>query len=117
MMGSPEIRFRDFHPSDDLAASVHEDADKLTKFFDRIQSCRVTVEAPHRHQHKGKHYRVHIHITVPDETIDVDRDADEDPGHQDVRAALRDAFDAARRQLQDYATRRRGDGKGRDASG
>ena len=117
MMGSPEIRFRDFQPGDDLVASVKDDAEKLAKFFDRIQSCRVTVDAPHRHQHKGKRYHVHIHIAVPDETIDVDREAEEDATHSHVHAALRDAFDAARRQLQDYAARRRGDGKGREAIG
>jgi ribosome-associated translation inhibitor RaiA len=115
MMGSPEIRFRDFHPSAQLAADVREDAEKLSQFYDRIQSCRVTVEAPHRHQTKGKRFHVRIHIAVPDETIDVARDADEDPGHQDIRAALRDAFDAARKQLQEYAAQRRGDGKGREA--
>ena len=117
MMGSPEIRFRDFQPSDDLVASVNEDAEKLSRFFDRIQSCRVTVDAPHRHQHKGKRFHVLIHLAVPEATIDVDREADDDAGDQSIRAALRDAFDAAGRQLKEYAARRRGDGKGRDAIG
>ncbi len=77
-------------------------AEKLDSFYDRIISCRVAVEAPHRHKQKGLLYNVRIDITVPGGELVVKREPNED-----VYVAIRDAFDAARRQLQAYARRQR----------
>ena len=65
-MGMPlEIRFRNMDPSPAVEARIREKAAKLERFHDRIISCTVVVEAPHRHQNKGKLYSVHIDISVP----------------------------------------------------
>src|SRR3970282_2111354 len=60
-----KITFRDIPPSIAVEANIREKAAKLESFYDRIMSCRVIVEAPHRHHHKGKAYQVRIDITVP----------------------------------------------------
>ena len=78
-------------------------------------SCRVAVEAPHKHHHKGKLYHVRINITVPDKELVVSREPDQHHAHEDVYVAIRDAFDAMRRQLEDYARRRRGKVKRHEA--
>ncbi len=74
-------------------------------------ACRVVVEAPHKHHHRGNIYHVRIDITVPDEELVVSRDPGQQQTHDDVYVAIRDAFKAARRQLEDYARKRRGDVK------
>ena len=60
-----KITFRNMPSSVALENTIREKAVKLDSFYDRIMSCRVTVEAPHRHHHKGKAYQVRIDITVP----------------------------------------------------
>lgn len=103
-----EITFRNMAASEALDADIRAKAEKLDNFYDRVMSCRVIVEAPHRHHHKGNIYHVRIDLTVPDEELVVSRDRGQNHAHEDPYVAVRDAFDAARRQLQDYIDRRRG---------
>lgn len=78
----------------------------LDVYYDRITACRVVVEAPHQHQLKGIQYVVRIEIEVPGKVLVVRRKPD-----PDIDIAIRDAFDAARRQLEDHAREMRGDVK------
>lgn len=93
-----QITFRDLPHSDALETHIRDKAQKLEQLFAEIISCRVVVEQPARHQQQGKLFNIHIDLGVPGSEILVDRQANED-----VYVALRDAFDAARRQLEDYA--------------
>jgi cold shock CspA family protein/ribosome-associated translation inhibitor RaiA len=95
-------------PSDAVEAKVRERVDRLETFFGRINACRVVVEAPHRHHRKGKIYHVRIEIGVPGRTLIVDRDPGQHHAHEDVYVAIRDAFDAARRQLEDHSRKAAG---------
>jgi ribosomal subunit interface protein len=106
-----EISFRNMDPSPAVEARIREKAAKLERFHDRIIGCTVVVEAPHRHHHKGKLYSVHIDISVPGADLVVDRAKPLDPSHEDVYVAVRDAFNAAARQLEDHTRRMRGDVK------
>ena len=72
----------------------------LEGIFANIVSCHVVVTVPHKHQHQGKQFNVRIDLNVPRNKIVVNRDH-----HEDVYIALRDAFDAAKRQLGDYLHR------------
>lgn len=101
-----QITIRDIEHSDALETHIRDKVNKLEEFFDRIVSCRVVVEMPHKHRHQGRHFRVRIDIGAPGSEIIVNRDHDED-----VYVALRDGFDSAKRQLEDYARKMRGDVK------
>jgi ribosome-associated translation inhibitor RaiA len=81
---------------------IRERAQKLARFHDRIGACRVVVEAHHRHQRKGRIYHVRIDLTVPGHEIVVGRERDQDHSHEDIKVAVGDAFDAARRRLEDH---------------
>jgi ribosomal subunit interface protein len=112
-----DISFRNMDPSPAVEARIREKAAKLERFHERIISCTVVVEAPHRHHHKGKIYSVHIDISVPGKDhLIVDRAKPADHAHEDVYVAVRDAFNAAVRQLEDYTRRMRGDVKAHTAS-
>jgi ribosomal subunit interface protein len=102
-----EIVFKNLDPSVAIEAKIRERVEKLDVFYDQIMSCRVVVEAPHKHHHTGKLYRVLIDVTVPDDELIVSRTPDQHHAHEDVYVAIRDAFDAMRRQLEDYSRRRR----------
>ncbi len=106
-----QITWRDLPVSAAVEAAIREKAAKLDEFCDDIMSCHVLIESPHRHRHKGRLYHLRIDLTVPGDEIVIRRDPREDATHEDVYVVIRDAFDAARRQLEDYVRRRRGDVK------
>ena len=104
-----QISFRGVAHSDAVEESIRERAGRLEQFYGRITSCRVIVETPHAHHHKGKLYHVRIDLTVPGAEMVVGRDPAAHHAHEDIYVAIRDAFDAARRQLEDHVRRARGD--------
>ena len=106
-----QIAFHNMPHDAEIESAIWANAEWLETYDDRIMSCRVVVEAPHAHHHKGKLYRLHIDIKVPGRDISVTRDPAEHHSHEDIYVALRDAFDAAKRQLQDHARIERGDVK------
>ena len=110
-----QVTFRNMDASPAVEAAVREKAAKLERFIDQIMSCRVVIEAPHRRHHKGKLYEVHIDMTVPGGEIVVNKEKRKNHAHEDVYVAVRDAFDAAARRLEDYARKRRGDVKVHEA--
>ena len=111
-----QITFRYMEPSAAIEARIRERVAKLDRFYDRIMSCRVIVEAPHRHHHQGKLYHVRVDLTVPGGELVVSREPAEHHAHEDVYVAIRDAFDAAQRRLADYARRQRQDVKAHEES-
>ena len=102
-----QIDFQNMDRSDAVEARVRERAEKLEQFFPRITGCRVTVVAPHRHQRHGKLYEVHVDIDIPGKHILVNHAGPRNQAHEDVYVAVRDAFDAARRRLEDHARKNR----------
>jgi ribosomal subunit interface protein len=97
-----EVAFKNMEKSDAVEARIREKAQKLERFAERITSCRVVVEAPHQHQHHGHAYEVRIDIHVPGNELVVNGGGAKNPAHSDVYVAIRDAFDAAVRQLEDH---------------
>jgi ribosomal subunit interface protein len=99
-----QITFRDMLPLPSVEPEIRRRADKLEQWTPDVMSCRVVVDAEGNRHHTGHRYRVHISVRVPDEEVDVGaHHLDED-----IHRAVRGAFDAADRQLEDYARRRRG---------
>jgi cold shock CspA family protein len=114
--GELQIAFRDMEPSVAVEAAVREHTAELDRFYDRIVSRRVVIEMPHRHHHQGRLYAVRIELGVPGREIVIGRAPTEHHAHEDVYVALRDAFGAAKRQLEDHVRRERGDTKRHEAA-
>jgi ribosomal subunit interface protein len=106
-----QITFRDMDPSEAMEQAIRERAAKLDRFCDRIMACRVVVEPKYRHHRQGNAYHVRIDLTVPGQELVVSHDPGPEEAHQDAYVAIRDAFGAAERQLEDYVRRQRGDVK------
>jgi ribosome-associated translation inhibitor RaiA len=98
------IHFLDSPRSEAVEAKIQARADRLSHFSDEIQKCEVWLASPHGHHRKGDLYEVRIRMTVPNEEIAIELQ----PTRDDVYVAIRDAFDSARRKLEDYERRRRG---------
>ncbi len=99
-----QITFRNMDSSEAVEAIVRRKAEELDRLYDQIMRCSVVVEAHHKHHHKGNLYHVRIDLTVPGSELVVDREPDQHHAHEDVYVAVRDAFNAACRQLKAYAS-------------
>ena len=97
-----ETLFRNMEPSDAIKDKVTERMAWLERLTDRITHLRVIVEAPHRNHHKGKIYHIKINIGLPGRPdLIVSHEPEANHAPEDVYVAIRDAFDAARRQLRE----------------
>ena len=125
-----QVTFRGLAPNEALENDIRERVSWLEQFYAGIVRCRVLVEVPHRHRRGGRHFHVRIEVTVPGGTPIVvshepslharSKDS-EDEGHRKEdeiesvhrygRVAIREAFDAARRRLEDFAREQRGNVK------
>jgi ribosome-associated translation inhibitor RaiA len=127
-----QITFRNMEPSAAIEKHVRAKAGKLESFCDRITGCHVIIEAPHQHHHKGKAFQVRIDLSAPGREIVINRAPkrlsaakltggrqgeknfmenhrpSKHSAHEDVYVAIRDAFNAAGRKLQDHMRRRSG---------
>jgi cold shock CspA family protein/ribosome-associated translation inhibitor RaiA len=126
MQLTPAITFRGITRTASLEADIVARMHKLETYYRGIMSCRVLVELVQRHHDAGNHYHVRIELTVPGEEIvaaheaslhatakdvqmeKVTKAGEPDPVRKHVHVAIHEAFDIARRQLQDYARRQRG---------
>jgi ribosome-associated translation inhibitor RaiA len=100
-----EITFRNLDPSPALETLVRQKAAKLAQFGPRLMNCRVVVALPNRRHHRGKIFAVMIELEVPGGSLWVNRTPPMDHRHEDARVAIHDAFDAAKRRLQDAVRR------------
>ncbi len=127
MLMPPQITVRGIPHSSKLEATVLERVAWLEQFYQGLVSCRVLIEAPDRHRRDGRHFQVTIELTVPHgKPIVINhapslhaalkdagnaahlKQSETDSVHQYRHAAVHDAFDVARRRLQDFARRQRG---------
>jgi cold shock CspA family protein/ribosome-associated translation inhibitor RaiA len=106
-----QIAFHHLDRSEQIENLVREKAAWLDNCCDQIMGCRVVIDLPHKHHQSGNQYLVHIDITVPGEEIVVKREPPQHTVDKDISIALHEAFDSARRQLEDYMRRRRRDVK------
>lgn len=124
-----QITFRHMNPSPAAETLIREEMDALHQYFERITSCRVVVEMPHRRHQRGNEFHVSIDMHVPGSQIvvnhtpslhstlvgteaeELEKSQEAQPDHKDLYISIRDAFAAARRQLEDYASVLRGETK------
>jgi putative sigma-54 modulation protein len=103
-----QIIFRNLSHSDVVETKIRKKVDKLSSFYEGITNCRVIVESSNR---QGNDRQIRINLTVPGEELIVKRCLYTHTEPKTINMIFRDAFDAARRQLQEHIHRRRGEVK------
>lgn len=116
-MATLQISFR--HLDRSLAAEglIERRAAELEQFSDRITACRVVVDTAHNHHPRSRPYHVRIDLTVPGGPIVVNHDLSPSHAYDDLHIAIGEAFDAARRRLQDHMRRLDGENRPRMTDG
>ncbi|MEZ5855070.1 MAG: HPF/RaiA family ribosome-associated protein [Hyphomicrobiaceae bacterium] len=106
MQGPLEITFHGLERSDAVEARVREKFKRIEGHFERITHARVVIEAPQRRTQVPKFFHVRIDIGIPGhKPILVTHDPEPNSAHTDVMLAVRDAFNAAQRQVNELASR------------
>jgi len=94
-----QIVFHNIDQSDALTECVQKRIDKLRRFSSEIIGGRVVLDSPHNNLHKGKVYSVAIEIQTRGKPVVVTQEQHDNHAHEDLYVAIRDAFNAAERQL------------------
>lgn len=105
----PQITYKDVPQTEAVDKAIQDRMGKLDKFHSRIMNCRVSVESPQQRQHQGKLFRVSINISIPGGDIVINKKQ-----HEDLYVAIRDAFLAAERKLEESSRKQRGEVKTHD---
>lgn len=114
-MNTPlQVTFHGLDHSDAIEAKIRAKARELERFAPHIVSCQVRVELASGRHHQGNIYSVHVRLSVPDGELVASREPGHNHAHEDVYVSLRDAFNATKRQLEDYVRRQRRDIKQHD---
>lgn len=106
-----QISFHGCDHSDAVHGEIQGRIDKIEDFYGRITSCRVVVELPHKSHAQGKLFHFNIDMTLPGVGHIVHNDKGQNPAHEDVHVALRDAFSAVDHQLKKNIGKRRDEGR------
>jgi ribosome-associated translation inhibitor RaiA len=108
---------RDFECTPSIKLYVDEWIDKLVLVNPRVERCDVVVELPHQHQRHGRRYHVRVTVALPGPDVVASREPGRDGAHEDLYVALRDAFRATRRQLEERSRIARHEVKSRAVAG
>ena len=111
-----QFTWRGIEPSAALERRIRVLAQRLEKFSAQVMHCQVVIELPHKHGRQGHVYEVRVQITTPGAQIIAQHEHGERHTHEDPYVAARDAFRAARRQLEDHERIRRQDVKSHTTS-
>lgn len=106
-----EISYRGVSKTDALEALIRDEVDRLERVYDRVTSCRLSVEQPNEHVDSGSVYRVRVEVRIPSGDIVVRREPGEGDMHDTVTTVVQDVFGRARRALRKQVEQLRRDVK------
>ena len=109
MQAPIEIAFQHCKPSEEIRAEVAKQAKRLEKFSDRITSCHVAIAGPQSRHRQGDAFKIDVRIALPEHRdVIVTRTRGDAPERGDLWSRIRQAFDAAVRQIEELARDMRG---------
>jgi ribosome-associated translation inhibitor RaiA len=97
------IAFHNATASDAVFLRAKQLLSRLVRRNPLIMHGAMTIEGRHRHHHQGNLFQVLLRIHLPGGEVYVSHDPELNHAHEDVYVALRDACDAAHKQLKRFA--------------
>jgi ribosome-associated translation inhibitor RaiA/cold shock CspA family protein len=102
-----QVTFRHMERSEAAEGVIRDHAESLETYYPNITSCRVVVESLH-HDHRGHQFQVRIDVTIPGRELVASHETEGHHTYTDINVAIRDSFDAMRRQLTEFASQQQG---------
>jgi cold shock CspA family protein len=107
-MNTPlQISFHNVPHSRVIESAIRDALERLEVFFDRIISCCVIIDQPHKHHKEGNLLQVKIDLKVPGSELVVKREPPENLVSSDMIAVIHESFEDMQRQLEQFVNRRR----------
>ncbi|MGD1037170.1 MAG: HPF/RaiA family ribosome-associated protein [Roseiarcus sp.] len=104
-----EIAFLHCEPSEEIRSEIAKQVKRLEKFSHRITSCHVAIDGPQTRHREGGLFKIDIRIAMPEHhDVIVTRTHDNARERQHALVAIREAFGAAARQVEDVERDMRG---------
>ncbi len=94
-----EISYRGLERSDAIDDRVTQHAQRLAAVTPLL-SCRALIQASAHHGH-GKPFHVRLELVLPDGNLDINHELGRSDAHADLFHALHDAFQCARRRIEE----------------
>ncbi len=94
-----QVFFHNIEQTGAIVEAVQKRINKLERYCEHIITGRVVLDSPHNNHHKGKVYSVGLEIHTPTKEVRVNQEQHDNHAHEDLYVAIRDAFNAAERQL------------------
>ena len=104
-----QVVFHNIDQSDAIHDAVQKRINKLERYCDQIIAGRVVLDSPHNNHHKGRVYSVGLEVHTPTIEVRVNQEQHDNHAHEDLYVAIRDAFNAAERQLKSVDKKHRGE--------
>ena len=118
MQAPIEIAFQHCEPTEEIQAEIAKQAKRLEKFSDRLTSCHVAIVGPQTRHRQGELFKIDIQIAMPEHhDVMVTRARGDAPEREHPLVAIREAFDAAVRQIEDVTRDMRGQVKDHQVKG
>ncbi len=112
MIIDPEITYRGMKKIPFVDRQIRHKAGKLTRYHDRIVSCRVAVRKEEKKEGAGGLFRVRVIVRVPPGKEVIGRyESGEVETNFSPEVAVNEAFEAVRRQLQKIKGKQQGETK------
>jgi ribosome-associated translation inhibitor RaiA len=107
-----EVSYRNINKNEALETLVQQQVGKLEKVCDHINSCRVAIEREHEDPETASPYRVRIDLTVKrGHELAVNKNSGKNRGYEALQPLIKEAFNAALRQLKELVERQRNEVK------
>jgi len=104
-----EVVFRHCEATEEIRSEIAAQVERLEKFSPRITSCRVVVTGPQTRHRSGGLFQVELFLALPEhKDIVVDKQHANSPQREHALVAIREAFEAAARQIEDAMRDMRG---------
>lgn len=104
------ITFNNATPSDAVRQRAEHLLGKLEQLFPSIMRGTMVIEGRHKHHHQGNLYHIALRIHLPGGEVVVTHDPERNHAHEDIYVAMRDACEAARKQLSTFVRKHGGKG-------
>jgi ribosome-associated translation inhibitor RaiA len=101
-----EVVFRNMRPSFRIRDRIEDYVDKLDRFDDRIQECRVIVQSPRHRQRRTEGHQVTVQAALSNQKIVVNSQVPQRRVQDGAAYAVRGAFEGLMRRLEEVAQAR-----------
>lgn len=99
-MSTTQITFRSVPHSPTVAYHINKNFKKIFETYNKVNHCRVVVDAEHKHKNKGKLFSISIYATIPGHELFCKKQ------NQNLYVAIWEGFNSLEKLLKKHCKRK-----------